>query len=278
MDNKDFQNYSGDNKEIVTKLGSALKVFRKISGVKFLYIDDDLLLKAVPTETMVEAINNPQIPGFLKNEMKKLVNKFGEVVDHCNKQMNGLKKIKKELKGTHVPGGSDIEKGIAEKIVTGELVLENLSEDICEKVILKTLTADDYIKPARGNKLDWLNFMVPDGKVFPYTILAENALSSFGFPVGLYTKDDEDIDPASIKHIYYKDPKTKKVTKGTYFEVYEGPGPKGDGGINGVIVKEVTPVIIINHKRKEAYFVNVDEGKKGLVDGPLPTSRFETLA
>ncbi|MBI1857501.1 MAG: hypothetical protein HYR97_00045 [Candidatus Melainabacteria bacterium] len=273
--NKDSQ---GNEKEIVTKLGSALKVFRKISGVKFLYIDDDLLLKAVPTETITEAINNPKIPWILKSEMKKLVSKLGEVVDYCNKQVNGLKRIKKELKGIHVPYDSNLSKDLTIKISVGELVLEDLPEELHEKVILKSLTTDDYIKPARGEKLDWLNFMVPDGKVFPYTILAENALSSFGFPVGLYTKGDEDVDPESIKRIYYEDPKTKKVIKGTYFEVYEGPGSKGDGGINGVIVKETIPVIIINHKRKEAYFVNVDESKKGLVDGPLPTSRFETLA
>jgi len=275
MNNKD---HSGNEKEIVTKLGSALKVFRKISGIKFLYIDDDLLLKAVPTETMAEAINNPQIPWFLKDDMKKLTKRLGSVVDHCNKQVDGLKRIKKELKGTHVPGDSNISKDLTIKISTGELVLEDLPEDVYAQIVLKTLTMDDYIKPTRGKKLDWLNFMVPDGKVFPYTILTENALSSFGFPVGLYTKDDEDVDPESIKRIYYEDPKTKKITKGTYFEVYEGPGLKGGGGINGVIVKEVAPVIIINHKRKEAYFVNVDESKKGLVDGPLPTSRFETLA
>ena len=241
----------GQNKlKIPPKLKDALKAFSRTSSEKFLFIDDDLLLEAAPKSTMEKTLDKSDVIAWiLKFELDFLIKSFDKITKLCNEKIENLKRIKIKPKGFYIPENSDIPKALVEDIKNGSIELSKLSGDLFDKIILKSITSEDYIKPEKGNDLHWLNFMVPDGKVFPYTILPDNILSKYGFPTGLYTKGDEDFNPQSIKNIYYIDPKTLKVTRGIYFEVYEGPGPEGKGGINGIIVEEGKPLIIINTKK-----------------------------
>jgi len=232
--------------------------------VKFLYINNELLLRAFPSDTITNVVNDFDIKNDNKVELNSLLPSFEQITEHCNEKIRDLKRIKCEPKGIHIPKGSNIPLELVQKISDGEILFEKLPCDVQEQLVLETLTKDDCIKPQEGDKLDWLNFMIPDGKVFPYTILPGGELNRIGFPVGLYTKGNEDVSYRSIKNIFYKDPISGKVVKGIYFEVYEGPGPLGEGGINGVIVESNKPVIIINTDKSEAYFLNVNESTKGL--------------
>ena len=235
------------------------------SAVKFLFLNDELLLDATPKKSIVGALKDPNVPGEARFALSVLLRNIDEITKHCNKEIKDLKRIKVKPKGLHVPNAQFLPQEIIQKITNNDVIdFTAYSNEVKDKAVLNTLTEEDIIKPQKGDKLDWLSFMIPDGKVFPYTILPENALSVHGFPIGLYTKGDEDVDPASIKHIYYEDPRIKKIVKGIYFEVYEGPGPKGPGGINGLIVPADNPLVIINHKRKEAYFINDEKSKQGL--------------
>lgn len=224
----------------------------------FLYFNDDLLLEAAPSKLIMQAVSDPHLPAQNKYELTALITGFNGIVKHCNKEIKDLKRIRIEPCGLHVPNDQTLP--VTKDL--DELKLKSLPKKIQEKIILKSLTKEDIIKPQKGENLDWLSFMIPDGKVYPYTILPTNVLSKYGFPIGLYTKGDEDVNPKSIKHVYYIDPETMVLSKGVYFEVYEGSGPKGPGGINGVIVPANKPLVIINNRRQEAYFVNIDEGKK----------------
>ena len=271
------KSFDWENKLMIPKLKKALSVFHELKSVKFLYIKDDLLLEAVPKDVIKEALNKPEIPLLVKFELILLMNSFNKVTNVFNKQIEKLHRIRKGPIGFHLPNDSGIEIELAIKILNGTLELSNFPKGIFEKIIVKNLTNEDYVKPQYGNKLNWLNFMIPDGKVFPYTILPDNSFTEYGFPVGLYTKGDENVDPASIKNIYYEDPKTKRVTKGIYFEVYEGPGDKGTGGINGIIVEEGKPIVIINTHKNEAYFVNVKDKIKSVPCNNLIESRFATI-
>ena len=270
------QNSNNNEKTMPPKFGE-VEVFRKINEVKFLYIDEELLLHAVPAETVTQFLKDPELPNNMRFELVTLLPGFKKVTEHCNQKIKDLKRIKKEPKGFHIPSEADIPLEIKEKLFFGVIETNKVPKDILDKIVVTTLTEDDYIKPQEGDQLDWLSFMLPDGKVFPYTILGDNVLSGYGFPVGLYTKGDEDVDPASVKHIHYEDPKTKRLKKGIYFEVYEGPGPKGPGGFNGIIVEEGKPIIIINTMKNEAYFVNADESKKGINCKDLSRAQFTVV-
>lgn len=263
---------SNNEKVMPPQLGEASKIFRKLSQPKFLYIDNDLLLQAFPKEIIMETLKLSELPNQLRFELTSIVPMFNEATDHCNKEIRNLNRFVISPKGFHIPPGAEIDIEIQEKIIKGEIALNKIPQDVLEKIIVKNLTEDDFIKPQKGDKLDWLSFMIPDGKVFLYTILGDNVLSGYGLPIGLYTKGDEDVDPGSIKHVHYIDPRQKGFTKGIYFEVYEGPGHLGPGGINGIIVEESKPIIIINTNKKEAYFVNVSESKKGFGRKDLMTS------
>ncbi len=260
INNKELNN----NKPISQELSSAVKSFRKINRVKFLYINNELLLKAFPSDTIASVMGGFDITSDNKIELNAFLPLFDQITEHCNKRIRNLKRIKCEPKGIHLPKNANIPLELVLKIVNGGILFEKLPCDVQEQLVLENLTKDDCIKPQEGDKLDWLNFMIPDGKIFPYTILTGGELNRIGFPVGLYTKGNEDVSYKSIKNIFYKDPISGKVVKGIYFEVYEGPGPLGEGGINGVIVESNKPVIIINTDKSEAYFLNVNESTKGL--------------
>ncbi len=268
------KSFDWENKLMIPKLKKALSVFHELKSVKFLYVNNNLLLEAAPKDVIKEALNDPDLPLLVKFELVLLMNSFDKVTSSFNKQIEMLHRIRKVPIGFHTPNDSGIETELANSILNGNIGLSNFPKGIFEKIIIKNLTCEDYIKPQKGDKLNWLNFMIPDGKVFPYTILPDNAFSEYGFPIGLYTKGNEDINPASIKNVYYEDPKTKRITKGVYFEVYEGPGEKGQGGVNGIIVEEGKPIIIINTHKNEAYFVNVNEKIKDLRCNGLIEPKF----
>lgn len=227
-----------------------------------LFINKNLLLEA-SAGGLVSFPKNKEMMKDLElteEEVTELKKNIGIMTDYFNREVKDLKRTKKEPKGFHLPHESKLPENLKKKLTGGTDIPDSLPNQIFEEIIVKNLTKDDIIKPSiDGKKLDWLNFMIPDGKVFPYTILAENFLCRYGFPIGLYTKQGQDIVPGSIKNIYYIHPITKKISKGYYFEVSEAPGPKGDGGINGVISPEDQTLVIINHKRKEAYFVNAEK-------------------
>ncbi len=271
------KSFDWENKLMIPKLKQALSVFHELKSVKFLYIRSDLLLEAAPKDVIKETLNKPEIPLLVKFELALLMNSFDKVTNVFNKQIEKLNKLRKEPVGFHIPNNSGIEAELAMKISNGTLELNNFPKGTFEKIIVKNLTNADYIKPQKGDKLNWLNFMIPDGKVFPYTILTDNAFSEYGFPVGLYTKGNEDINPKSIKNVYYEDPKTKRITKGIYFEVYEGPGDKGPGGINGIIMEDDKPIVIINTHKNEAYFVNIKDKIKSIPSNGLIEPKFATV-
>lgn len=266
--------FDWENKFMIPKLKKALSVFHELKSIKFLYINSALLLEAAPKNVIKEALNKPDLPLLVKFELVLLMNSFDKVTGAFNKQIERLNRIRKGATGFHIPKNSGIETELASNILNGKLELSNFPKGIFEKTIVKNLTCEDYVKPQKGDKLNWLNFMIPDGKVFPYTILPDNAFSEYGFPIGLYTKGNESIDPTSIKNVYYEDPRTKRITKGVYFEVYEGPGDKGPGGVNGILVEEGKPIIIINTSKNEAYFVNVNEKTKSLPCNSLIEPKF----
>lgn len=266
--------FDWENKFMIPKLKKALSVFHELKSVKFLYVNSSLLLEALPKDIIKEALNKPDPPLLIKFELILLMNSFDKVTNVFNKQIEKLNRIRKEPVGFHIPDNSGVEAELAMRILNGTLELNNFPKGTFEKIIVKNLTGEDYIKPQKGDKLNWLNFMIPDGKVFLYTILPDNVFSEYGFPVGLYTKGNEDINPKSIKNVYYEDPKTKRVTKGIYFEVYEGPGDKGPGGINGIIMEDDKPIVIINTHKNEAYFVNVNDKTKNLPCNGLIESKF----
>lgn len=264
-------------KLIPPDLGKAVRVFSKIHRLKFLYINSDLLLCAAPKDTMMKILKSPDVENSIKFQIVTMMSSFDIVTNHCNDVIKDLKRIKVKINGLHVSNNSIVPSDIIFKLCAEEIKLNELPNDIQEKLIVQSLTNEDYIKPQQGNVLDWLSFMIPDGKVFPYTILSDNALCGYGYPIGLYTKGDEDIDPGSIKNIYYKDPKIQDIKKGIYFEVYEGPGAKGIGGVNGIIVEGNKPIIIINTDKKEAYFINVEESTKNLSEMALPLKTLEVM-
>lgn len=268
------KSFDWENKFMIPKLKKALSVFHELKSVKFLYVNSSLLLEALPKDVIKEALNEPDLPLLVKFELILLMNSFDKVTNVFNKQIEKLNRIRKEPVGFHIPSNSGIETELAISILNGKVRLSDFPKNIFEKIIIKILTCEDYIKPQRGDKLNWLNFMIPDGKVFPYTILPDNAFSEYGFPVGLYTKGNEGVAPASIKNVYYEDPKTKRVTKGIYFEVYEGQGNKGPGGVNGIIVEEGKPIVIINTNKNEAYFVNINKKTKSLPCNGLIEPKF----
>ena len=276
--NKNNSKNNDNELRVPLQIGEAVEVFRKVRQEKFLYIDKDLLLQAAPLETVMQALKDPALSKDSRLELVSLLSGFKETTNHCNEKIKDLKRIKKEPKGFHIPNEADIPFDIKEKLSFGVIETNKISKEILDRIVVTTLTEDDYMKPQKGDKLDWLSFMIPDGKVFPYTILGDNVLSAYGYPIGLYTKGDEDINPKSIKNIHYQDPKTKKIKKGIYFEVYEGPGPKGSGGFNGIIIEEGKPIIIINTIKNEAYFINVEESMKGLAGKELITSIFTATA
>lgn len=262
------------NKLVPPELGNAVKSFRRFQPAKFLYINDELLLTASPLDSIKKnpflsgSLDIPKDYKFQFNPIKALfsglIPLFGKTAEPCNKKIKDLKRIKVAPKGIHVPQNSKISSDLVSKILSGELLFDELTDDIREALIVQTLTEDDYLRSHIEGVLDWLNCVMPARKMLPYTIFPDNTLSPFGYPIGLYTKGDEDVDPKAIKNIFYKDPKSRRVTKGIYFEVYEGPVPKGSGGINGIIVEEGKPIIIINTNKKEVYFVNVEDSRKNL--------------
>ncbi len=238
------------------------KSSNKLNSMQFLYFGKDLLLQATPKETIMSSLDKSDLTGAIKFMACTVLPGFDEITNHCNKKIKDLKRIQIEPRGFHVPSSANVSKDSLKQIVEGNVDLKDMN-NFCERIAVKSLNEDDYTKPVKGGTVSWLSFMIPDGKVFPYTILQDSALSKYGFPIGLYTEGNEDIDPSSIKHVYYVDPRTQKLMKGVYFEVLEGPGPKGSGGVNGIIVEEGKPLVIINNTRKEAYFVNVNESAKG---------------
>ena len=249
----------------------------KTDARKFLYFDTGLLLQAIPKERIISTFSDSDISNVTQQESRELLTIFNKMTDHCNEKIKDLKRISLEPKGFHIPTLADIPQDLLKEITEGRIDLKELPKGIHEKIILQSLTKEDYIKPVNGDKLDWLSFMIPDGKVFPYTILAESILNRYGFPTGLYTKGNEDINPLSIKHICYIDPKTKKLTTGVYFEVLEGPGPLGPGGINGIIVEDGKPIVIINTNKKEAYIINANKNTKDLQNINLLTSELTVV-
>jgi len=182
----------------------------------------------------------------LRTTLSKYEKIFFELTEHFNKVVRGLKRLEVKPNGFH---GLD-----------NVLLNDPLPMVLLEKITVKTIKKEDIIQCTEpGKKKDWLNFMIPDGKVFPYTVLTENELSRTGFPIGLYTKEGQDVDVKSIKNIYYMDPITGKTKKGIYFEVYESAGPLGNGGINGVVAPADKALVIINHSKNEAYFLNLNK-------------------
>lgn len=187
---------------------------------------------------------------FILRESKDPLN---ELAEHFNKDVRDLNRIKVEPTGFHVPGGIKLEDYEREYLRKKE----PLPIVLCEKLTVRSLVKDDVM--ASTGKKDWLSFMTPDGKVFPYTVLTDSELTRKGFPIGLYTKEGQDVDVKSIKNVFYVDPLTNKIKKGVYFQVSEAAGELGDGGINGIIVPENRALVIINHTKKEAYFINVNK-------------------
>ena len=269
------------------KLGDAVKSFRRFQPAKFLYINEELLLSALPLDAMKKdpVLNGGfDIPKDYKFQFKRvialfggLIPLFGKAIEYGNEKIKDLKRIKVTPKGIHVPLNSTAPLDFTPKILNGELLLDELTDDIRETLIVQTLTKDDYLCSPVEGVLDWLNCIMPARKRLPYTIFPDNTLSPFGYPIGLYTKGDEDVDPESIKHIFYREPRSGKVTKGIYFEVYESSGVEGPGGVNGIIVEEGKPVVIINTNKKEAYFVNVEDSRRNLAGMDLSLSKLQVV-
>lgn len=263
--NKEDKNLVSIDKKLIHEIVEKVKQSNPKGGaVRFLYFNEKLLLDAAPVKFIMQALKDPDLPSQVKYELVSLNSGFNTITKHCNKEIKDLKRIIVEPKGLYLSNNNFIPQNIIDGLLKCKLKLASLPKEVQEKIIVNNLTSDDVMKPQKGENLDWLSFMLPDGKVFPYTILPENILSKYGFPIGLYTKGDEDVNPKSIKYVYYSDPITTILTKGVYFEVYEGPGPKGAGGINGVIVDAKKTLVIINTNKQEAYFVNVKESRKGL--------------
>lgn len=229
--------------------------------MQFLYLNEEFLLKAVPGNKVSypdkkEIINELNLT---EKELKQLKENLSVITEHFNKEVKNLTRLKKEPGGYHLPEDITLPSDLAERLKTEKDSPKFLPANLSGSISVSTLSKDDIIKSSKaGKKLDWLNYMIPDGKVFPYTILPENYLSRYGFPIGLYTKEGQDVNPNSIKHIYYIHPISRKITKGIYFEVSESKGEKGNGGINGIIVPENESIVIINHSKNEVYFINPD--------------------
>ena len=182
---------------------------------------------------------------------------FFELTEHFNKVVRGLKRLEVKPSGFHIIKDASLNQ-MEESFINKSN--QPLPMVLLEKITVKTIKKEDVIQCTEpGKKKDWLNFMIPDGKVFSYTVLTENELSRTGFPIGLYTKEGQDVDVKSIKNIYYMDPITGKTKKGIYFEVYESAGPLGNGGVNGVVAPADKALVIINHSKNEAYFLNLNK-------------------
>lgn len=249
-----------------------------LKRIDFVYLNKDLLFDAAPKDFIIEALKNPKVPTQTKFELAALLSAFNEVTNNLNIEIKDFKRLIIEPKGLHLSSKDCLPDIMIEAILNTRVSeISKLTKDVLDNIVLRTLTEEDYIQPQQGDKLHWLSFMIPDGKVFPYTILRENVLSKYGFPIGLYTKGNEDVDPNSVKYLFYEDPLTKKIMKGIYFEVHEGPGSKGPGGINGITSPVEKPLVIINHLRKEAYFVNFKERAKMPSLSKLISDKFSVI-
>ncbi len=115
-----------------------------------------------------------------------------------------------------------------------------------------TPAKEDYI--TSGGKNDpWTNHLRNDGRVFPLTILRGGEINRSGMPETLFLQDGmtlvngQDGKPA-FRKVFYKDPEKPNdpPVEGIYFEVREPAGPRGQGGINGILAPaSLFPVSVI---------------------------------
>jgi hypothetical protein len=244
-----------DGSEIVIGQNTNLKFKSVLSMNSDLLLESELLAQSLDfaTHTKFDRDEDAESLNILQVSLEEAKDPLAELAEHFNKEVRGLKKITVDPKGFYVPDEIRLEDYEREYLRKKE----PLPIVLCEKLTVRNLAKEDVM--SSSGKRDWLSFMIPDGKVFPYTILTDGELTKKGFPIGLYTKEDQDVSPASIKNVFYIDPLTNRIKKGIYFQVSEAAGPLGDGGINGIIVPDNRTLVIINHCRKEAYYVNVNK-------------------
>lgn len=236
---------------------------------KYLYLDSDLLLQAIPKELILD-VSNREIPSQYLSDARDLIKGIGvidKLTDHFNKKVKHLKRSKVLPAGTHLPKEKvgKMPGDIVEKLISGKMDSNSIPLKLRHKIVVNNLTDDDVIKSEKsGKSLDWTNYLKTDGRVYPYTLLTTNSLSRHGFPIGFFTQVGQDIDPASIRNVYYVDPRGLEtvVLQGVYFEVIKPPGHLGSGGVCGIIAPATHTLVIINNTRQEAYFINASLSKK----------------
>lgn len=243
---------------------------------RFLYINDDLILECVSKEVM-SRLNEEKIPNEYAGVTNKLIKDFSvinKVTDHFNDLVKLLKREIIKPVGFHIPLDSQVTSEVNRILSLPGVKPEEVTNNIRQIIVVSTLTKDDIIKSSKeGKQLDWTNYLKPDGKTYPYTLLAEHTLTEHGFPIGLFTMRGQDVDPNSIKHVFYIHPDDikKEMKPGIYFEVFKPSGTQGPGGTCGIIVSAEHTVVIMNETRKEAYFINVKRTKKkACLNLPLP--------
>jgi len=225
--------------------------------------DQRLLLKGVPEDTAKRILEGKPLETYNEDErdIANLLIGLNKLKAHFNNAVKNLDRTVVNPEGFYVPEGVKLTEVEIKAIQSGKPIPKELQE----KIILNALTKDDITHPPKGKGRDWKHQMYQDGKTFKFTVLPRTDLSGQGFPIGFITNKGQTIDPKSAKTIYYKDPESGEIRKGVYFEVNEPAGPKGPGGINGIIVPAKEALVIIDSDKKKAYFINAEESRKNLL-------------